>query len=258
MNIYYFSGTGNSIAVSRELANHFESVELKPIAAFAGDAAIEDDSEVVGFVVPTYYMDIPDIVKAFVSRLRLRSDAYVFAAVHYGLTPGRAFHALSEALQEGGAKLSLGWHIDLPDNSIAVKTPLVRQTDMLARLAGTVSELAQAVSTRESLPLPGRDSLMLRLNLRIGGFMFRKVLGVDRKRVTEACNLCGLCSDVCPVNDIRICDESVTFGDNCAECFACIHWCPQRAIRFGFLKLSDSSHYTNPSVSASDIKAQKE
>jgi len=47
MNIYYFTGTGNSIAICRELQKHFEDAELRSIASFAGRTEIGDDSDVV-------------------------------------------------------------------------------------------------------------------------------------------------------------------------------------------------------------------
>ncbi|MCK5115046.1 MAG: EFR1 family ferrodoxin [Candidatus Aegiribacteria sp.] len=258
MNIYYFTGTGNSIAICRELQKNFEDAKFTSIASFAGRTEIGDDSDVVGFVVPTYYMDIPEIVRDFVSRLRLRPDAYVFAVIHYGLAYGRAFHSLNGVLETGGCKLSLGWGIALPDNSIVFKTALAKQPAMHSEMTGTVSELAAAVSDRRSVPLPGRNSAIMGLNSRMGAFMFRKVIGVDRKRVTEVCTHCGLCSDVCPVNNVTVSEDNVVFGDNCAECFACIHWCPQRAVRFGLLKLTDKSKYTNPVVSAADVISQNE
>ncbi len=258
MNIYYFTGTGNSIAICRELQKHFENAEFRSIASYAGRTEIGDDSEFVGFVVPTYYMDIPGIVRDFAGRLRLRPDAYVFAAIHYGLTHGRAFHSLNSVLEAGGAKLNLGWGITVPDNSIVFKTALGKQPAMHSEMTETVAELAAAVSERRSVPLPGSNSAMLGLNSRMSAFMFRKVIGVERKRVTEACTHCGLCSDVCPVDNVTVSEDRVIFGDNCAECFACIHWCPQMAVRYGFLKLTDKSQYTNPTVSAADVISQNE
>ena len=258
MNIYYFTGTGNSIAICRELQKHFEDADCRSIASYSGSNEIIDDSDVVGFVIPTYYMDIPEIVRDFVNRLRLRPDAYVFAAVHYGLTPGRAFHALNGVLEAGGAKLSLGWGISLPDNSIVFKTPLTKQPAIHLEMSETIAEFAAAVLERRSAPLPGRNSAILGFNSRMGAFMFRKVIGVERKHVTEACTHCGLCGDVCPVNNVTVSEDSVVFGSNCAECFACIHWCPQRAVRYGFLKLTGRSQYTNPVVSAADVISQNE
>ena len=257
MNLYYFSGTGNSIAIIRELQKHLKDIELKPIARYLDNAEINDDSEVMGFIVPTYYMDIPDIVKDFTKKLSIKKDAFIFAVIHYGITPGRAFHSLHELLSENGAKLNAGFGIALPDNSIALKTPIREQPEMHALMPRTVENISSMVLEQRSVPLPGSNSSLLVVKGRVGSFVLRKIFGTERKRVTSDCTHCGICERVCPVNNITVSDENVSFGDKCADCFACIHWCPEKAIRYGILKVNSKSHYTNPAVCAADIMAQK-
>ncbi len=78
MNLYYFSGTGNSIAIVRELQRHFKDAKLLPIVKYMDTAEIRDDSEVIGFIAPTYYMDIPDIVRDFTKKLSIiKKDTFV-------------------------------------------------------------------------------------------------------------------------------------------------------------------------------------
>lgn len=257
MNIYYFTGTGNSVAICRELQKHFPDAELKPIASYQGNDPVLDDSDIVGFVLPTYYMDIPEYVKKFVERLRLKPDSYVFAVVHYGAELGGAFYSLDKILRTVNSKLSLGCGVVLPDNSIVFKTEIQKQPSMHERLSDTISEFSKALSNREIHSLPGKDSFAGPALSKIGSFVFRKIIGTERKRVTEDCIHCGLCSELCPTNNITVNKDSVVFGANCAECFACIHWCPKRAIRFGFLKATDKSQYTNPGVPAQEVIAQK-
>ncbi len=257
MNLYYFSGTGNSIAIVRELQKHLKDAELSPIARHLDDAEIRDDSKVIGFIVPTYYMDIPDIVRDFTKKLSIKKNAFIFAVIHYGVTPGRAFYSLNALLSEKGAKLNAGFGIVLPDNSIALKTPIRKQPEMHALMPGIVEDISSMVLKKRSIPLPGTDSPLSGVNGRVGSFVLRKIFGTDRKRVTSDCTRCGICERVCPVNNITVYDDNVSFGDNCAECFACIHWCPEKAVRYGILKVNSKSHYTNPAVSSADIMAQK-
>lgn len=258
MNIYYFTGTGNSIAICRELVKHFPEASLKPIASFKGSDPVADDSDVVGFVLPTYYMDIPEYAKRFVERLRLKPKSYVFAVVHYGAELGGAFYSLDKILRTVNSKLSMGCGVVLPDNSIVFKTEVKKQSFMHENLSDTISEFSKAVSRRETQPLPGKDSSAGPAISKMGSFVFRKIIGTERKRVTEECIHCGLCSEVCPTDNIVVKPDNVVFGSNCAECFACIHWCPKRAIRFGFLKNTEKSHYTNPGVSVDEVIAQKD
>lgn len=257
MNLYYFSGTGNSIAIVRELQKHLHDAEPLPIARHLDDTGIRDDSEVIGIIAPTYYMDIPDIVRDFTEKLSIKKKAFVFAVIHYGVTPGRAFHSLNELLMEKGAKLNAGFGIALPDNSIALKTPIRKQPEMHKSMPQTIEEISSMILEKRSVPLPGSNSLLLGVNGRVGSFVLRKIFGTERKRVTSDCTHCGICERVCPVNNITVHDDNVSFGDNCADCFACIHWCPEKAIRYGILKVNSKSHYTNPAVCAADIMAQK-
>ena len=257
MNLYYFSGTGNSIAIVRELQKHLHDAELLPIAKHLGDTEVRDDSEVIGFITPTYYMDIPDIVSDFTKKLSIKKNAFVFAVIHYGVTPGRAFHSIDELLSEKGAKLNAGFGIVLPDNSIALRTPIRKQPEMHALMPQAVEDIASMVLEKRSVPLPGSSSALLGVNGKVGSFVLRKIFGTERKRITSDCTHCGICERICPVNNITVRDDDVSFGDNCADCFACIHWCPEKAIRYGILKVNSKSHYTNPAVSAADIMAQK-
>ncbi len=257
MNLYYFSGTGNSIAIVRELHKHLKDAELSPIARHLDDSEIRDDSKVIGFIVPTYYMDIPDIVRDFTKKLSIKKNTFVFAVIHYGVTPGRAFHSLNALLSEKGAKLNAGFGIALPDNSIALKTPIRKQPEMHESMPLAIEKISSIILEKRSVPLPGSSSQLLGVNGKIGSFVLRKIFGTERKRTTSDCTLCGICERVCPVNNITVFDNSVSFGDNCVDCFACIRWCPENAIRYGILKVNNKSHYTNPTVCAADIMAQK-
>jgi flavodoxin len=150
MNLYYYCGTGNSIAIVRELQKHLKDAEPLPIARYLCDAEVRDDSEVIGFIVPTYYMDIPDIVRNFTKKLSINKDAFIFAVIHYGVTPGRAFHSLNSLLSEKGAELNAGFGIVLPDNSIALKTPIRKQPEMHASMLHSYSGKFSEPNERES------------------------------------------------------------------------------------------------------------
>ncbi len=128
---------------------------------------------------------------------------------------------------------------------------------MHALMPQTVEDISSMVLEKRSVPLPGSGSPLLGVNGKIASFVLRKIFGTERKRITSDCTHCGICERVCPVNNITVYDDNVSFGDNCADCFACIHWCPEKAIRYGILKVNSKSHYTNPAVCAADIMAQK-
>ena len=54
-----------------------------------------------------------------------------------------------------------------------------------------------------------------------------------RYTVSEACNGCGKCVKLCPVNNIKMHLGKPQFSDNCMGCYGCIHKCPEKAINLG-------------------------
>lgn len=53
-------------------------------------------------------------------------------------------------------------------------------------------------------------------------------------KITDACVMCGSCSDVCPTNSISEGDgQYVINADTCVDCGSCAGQCPTGAIEEG-------------------------
>jgi adenylylsulfate reductase subunit B len=66
----------------------------------------------------------------------------------------------------------------------------------------------------------------------------------------EKCTQCGICADVCPV-DVFFGSEdkkvpTVTYGDDCFFCSACILECPVDAITLRYPLYAQASYMTDP------------
>ncbi|KKN39208.1 hypothetical protein LCGC14_0745920, partial [marine sediment metagenome] len=73
----------------------------------------------------------------------------------------------------------------------------------------------------------------------------------------DNCTNCGICKDVCPVNNIILIDGRPQWQHRCQQCLACINFCPEKSIQFGSQTLK-TQRYHNPEITIKDIKAQKE
>ena len=49
----------------------------------------------------------------------------------------------------------------------------------------------------------------------------------------DKCVSCGKCSNICPLNNIKLIDALPKWGNNCTHCMACISYCPTKAIEYG-------------------------
>jgi ferredoxin len=70
------------------------------------------------------------------------------------------------------------------------------------------------------------------------------------------CNGCGICTKICPVDNITLVETKPLWGENCALCFACLQWCPKEAIQAGKITVN-KNRYHHSNIEISDIIKQK-
>lgn len=96
--IYYFSGTGNSYAVARDISEKLDG-EMIPIAKLEASENIRVSENILGLVFPDYHSSLPNIVKRFVNKLDIQ-ETYVFGVCTYGSAdPGLTIMNLKEAIK---------------------------------------------------------------------------------------------------------------------------------------------------------------
>jgi flavodoxin len=84
--IYYFSGTGNSLVVARDIAEKTKG-KLISIPAVMGKQSIRTDADNIGIVFPchlAHLYGIPLIVKRFIKKLEDINSKYIFAVCTCG------------------------------------------------------------------------------------------------------------------------------------------------------------------------------
>jgi Pyruvate/2-oxoacid:ferredoxin oxidoreductase delta subunit/flavodoxin len=290
IEIYYFTGTGNSLAVARGLAERLEAA-LLPIAATIERGRVAPEADAVGLVVPVYHKGLPLIVERFAERLATRPDAYRFAVCTYGDTSGLAVARLRELLQARGQALHAGWGVHMPYNYLTPSPVLrgfarsftlrqVAEDKRQALIAGgreRVEAIAAGINAREKGTYDvGADPLTrladrLGLDETLGKWVWLKVAGVDEMPdvpfiesrqwmdhgfYSDArCNGCATCARLCPVDNIHMVDERPEWLHRCEQCFACLQWCPHEAIQFG-ANTAGVPRYHHPDVTLGDMLGQ--
>ena len=59
--------------------------------------------------------------------------------------------------------------------------------------------------------------------------MLRRIIKINQ----DKCSGCGLCVQLCPLNNITLKNGKPVWGGGCTHCMACICSCPARAIEYG-------------------------
>jgi len=276
--IYYFSGTGNSLVVARDIAGKMDG-NLISIPSVMDKESITTDADVIGIVFPVYYLgsvNIPLVVRQFVMKMDDISAKYIFAVCTYGGGAGSTLTILDKIIRESGGKLASGFGVQMPQN--AFRKPFENKTKLYNNWKEKKCDfICEHVKAKDGWF--DTDGLFIGLTVTIieammkldllrpfflksmkktatlpenSNFTFHEIIPfMDRSYSTdENCTGCSTCSKVCPVNNIKIVNDKPVWQHHCENCLACIKWCPQSAIH-GYGELPEGYHH--PDVNISDM-----
>ncbi|GAA0122885.1 EFR1 family ferrodoxin [uncultured Clostridium sp.] len=253
--IFYFSGTGNSLNMARKIAEKLDG-KLMPIVKAMDIEEFND--EVIGIIVPIYCMDIPNIVREFLEKVKFSKGSYIFQVVTCGGVEGIAFNTTKKILEQKGLKLSYGFTAILPDNSIALPTKEEKKIEFLKNEENYINSIALAVKERADNSNELKETIKNLVMSKVLKKGFNFIYKIDNKTIDSSkCVKCGICEKVCPLSNIYKEGENFTIGNHCENCFACAQWCPKKAISIGKLNVNDKTQYTHKNITAQDISSQK-
>jgi len=260
--IFFFSGTGNSLWVAKELAKALPApTNLKGIVAYnEGDTLIKD-TERLGFVFPVYSWGPPRIVANFLKRLKIEGNPFIFSVVTCGGSHGATLAHLNNFLQGQGKHLDAGYALRFPGNYTPLYgAPKDEQCKKLLEEAKKKLEAILPEILEKRSGVVESDFFFLRPLSYIMYPFFRFGLQFCSNQfwVTEACTHCGLCVKICPVGNIRQeVGKHPEWGKMCEQCMACLQHCPTEAIQFSVLT-KGRRRYKHPEISVNEIISQKD
>lgn len=247
--LYYFSGTGNSLAVAQKIAERLnEPARLIALAQYAAGQGAAISASAVGLVFPVYYHTAPEIVRAAIAAMHFETKPYLFTVVTYHGEPGNSVFAVGRLLAAGGQTLAAGFTIQMPGNAI-VCPPEIQQ-ERLANSAAKIAAIAAAVNNRETGLFEGTD---IPDEIVLAEAQKHTLIAPEKFWVNQECSDCGVCRRVCPVHNItRRDDGQLQWGRCCVKCLACLHWCPRKAVQIGDLT-AQMPQYHHPEIRLQDM-----
>ncbi|MDD1685892.1 EFR1 family ferrodoxin [Methanoregula sp.] len=259
--VYYFTGTGNSLAAAKKIAAALGDCDLVPIALLEKNCGdIVPPADRVGIVCPVYFTGLPLIVASFVGRLDPAAAKYVFAVVtHGGGGESAALRQLDRILRKRqGRGIDAGFGVAMPGNYILMyDSPAGKdQEEILTKADNEIARITGPVSRCEKCDLP--TSFVPRLlHTLIYPWFTSHVHTDDRKfTVTGKCTSCGTCVALCPAKNIELVQGKPVWRHHCELCCGCIHLCPVQAIQAGS-NTEKRLRYRNPDITIADMKAQR-
>jgi Pyruvate/2-oxoacid:ferredoxin oxidoreductase delta subunit len=222
MTIFYFTATGNSLAVAKRLGGKLISI---PQVVDSPEIHYKDDC--LGVVFPVYGLTLPRMVRLFLDKVTLEAD-YIFAIGTYGNMAGPCMYNLQKQAIKSGYRFDYVNQIPMVDNFL----PVFEMGSEVAKLPikkveKTIGEIIGDIQNRKHIQ--ATSSLGMRALASVLASLGSTDKNAQKYLVNDQCTKCGTCAKVCPIKNISVSDK-VYFSAHCEGCLACVHLCPQNAI----------------------------
>ena len=246
--VFYFTATGNSLYVAKELDDHPVSIAQ---AIHDVDKVCRDD--VIGIVCPIFGHEMPELVKDFLKTAQFETD-YFFVILTYGNRHGGAAElarAYLETLEIYPAYVNVVLMVDnyLPGFDMEEQQQFEKHVD--EQLSHIKTDLAQRKRYFSVVTDDDRHvhQIFLERSRKYGMADFRELY-----TITEACVGCGICTKVCPKKCFHLeGQKSFWNSEGCIGCMACIHSCPTRAIQLNIPEINPDARYRNKNITLCEI-----
>ncbi|MEG1826786.1 MAG: EFR1 family ferrodoxin [Gordonibacter sp.] len=254
--IFYFTGTGNSLATAQAIAQETDDllVDIGAAYKYKDFTFTLEQGEPLGFVFPTYAWTTPPLIDAFIKRARFRTGNqetfapdYCFAVVTCGAFVGNtARFFATELLESQGINLDASFSVKSVGNCTYLYAPAEgeKRERLIAAADLESHHIAQRIAQREHVHAEHRNPF---------GILMSAFTGKDEKPRSTAefyaltnCIHCGQCADLCPTNTVTIIEGTPRWAElGCTQCLGCLHRCPVNAIQYG-KKTETRGRYVHP------------
>ena len=260
--IFYFSGTGNSKWAAKTLALETGDTLVSIPEVLNSDCTFTlEKDEHIGFIFPIHGWRVPSIVKDFLSKLSIKTKGEDFSIhkhtsfclVTAGDSIGKAIERFQKMLNSVAVGNSMELkavyslimpesYVGLPGMDVDTKEKEIEKKEFASKQLKEFAKMLKQLPYTDNQQVWGWEQLKRGpipsfFSGPVGAF-FERILVTDKPFhvISRRCVKCGICANVCPVEDIKGglgYEPEWQHNGKCLTCFSCYHHCPHHAIEFG-------------------------
>jgi ferredoxin len=270
VELYFFSGTGNSLHIAKELHKKIPDSKLIPIISLLNKETIKTDADVVGIIFPLYLTTVPKPVDEFIKKIDITSVKYSFSVITRIGTFSVANVYINKVLRKKGMSLNSSFMLNMANNSPAGLKPIADQkwiqkiSDAKVRaIEEKVQEnlkiIVDCITRREKIFSKGSVSFLLYMLEPIMTRLTGKSSVSIPFYTDNSCTKCMICEKVCSSGRIKVVDGKIIWDESvkCYYCYACFNFCPTQSILIEKKYTLKNGRYHHPSIDYKEICAQK-
>lgn len=233
IDFYFFSGTGNTYLVVKEMADLFkeEGVEVNLFRIENVRPEDIDSSHTIGLGFPVAAQSTYKFIWDFLENLPDAQGTEIFMIDTLAQMSGGLVGPLKKYLEKRGYKTIGSMEIKMPGNWFPGKIDENKNREIISGGLKKAREYAKSLINgqaewKSQSIFSDLISSISRSNFAWNFFAnMGKKFRVDR----DKCKQCNLCVKLCPIGNIEM-NDYPEFLDKCQQCMRCISLCPTGAI----------------------------
>jgi len=245
ISIFYFSGTGNTSWLTRQISSAFSQKGIAISAHSIEKTSIQEadflisNADIVGFGYPIYGSDLPHNMQNFMGDLSPSLDKKTFVFCTQWKWSGDGAQACASILRQRGFQILWAEHFFMPNNVCTPFLPFKYTNDvqkiepMLRKAKEKAFIFAFKIIENQSF-LRGFNVFSI-LAGRIQRDPFRKMFPKLRNDISideKKCTYCYFCVNTCPSSNFIKEEDSIKTKGECILCLRCYNFCPVSAVMY--------------------------
>lgn len=241
--IIFFSGTGNSHFVARELGKllHEEEIlQLKgEILYDPTKSHLKTDNKRIIWIFPTYSWGVPPVVKRFIKECNFEGAD---SATHYMVTTcgddiGETAAQWRKLTAERKWTAANAYTVIMPNTYVLMKGFDVDSPELAAQkieqAPTRIAKIADHINKKANGDMLIKGSWPKIKTGVIYPYFVRFCMSPKPFKTNANCTGCGKCAKACPMDNITMGAKCPQWHDRCALCLRCYHICPSDAVEYG-------------------------